>query len=45
LSWQIVPIILPELFKGSAEKTQTVMKAMLQMKKLDIAALKQAAEE
>src|SRR2546421_7717519 len=36
LSWQIVPTILPELFKNKdPEKTQRVMKAMLQMKKID----------
>jgi predicted 3-demethylubiquinone-9 3-methyltransferase (glyoxalase superfamily) len=45
LSWQVVPTILPELFKNKdPEKTQRVMKAMLQMKKIDIAALKQASE-
>jgi len=34
LSWQIVPTILAELFKGKdAETSQRVMKAMLQMKK------------
>jgi predicted 3-demethylubiquinone-9 3-methyltransferase (glyoxalase superfamily) len=46
LSWQVVPTILPELFKDKdAEKSQRVMKAMLQMKKLDIATLKEAAEQ
>jgi predicted 3-demethylubiquinone-9 3-methyltransferase (glyoxalase superfamily) len=45
LSWQIVPVALMELMKGrDARKTQRVMQAMLQMKKLDIATLKQAAE-
>ena len=43
LSWQVVPTILAELFKDKdAEKSQRVMKAMLQMKKMDINALKQA---
>jgi predicted 3-demethylubiquinone-9 3-methyltransferase (glyoxalase superfamily) len=44
VSWQIVPTVLPELL-GSAdpEKSQKVMQALLQMKKLDIAALRQAA--
>jgi predicted 3-demethylubiquinone-9 3-methyltransferase (glyoxalase superfamily) len=44
LSWQIVPTILVELLQiKDAEKSQRVMKAMFQMKKLDIAALKAAA--
>lgn len=43
LSWQIVPAILPKLFTDSnAEKSQRVMKVMLQMKKLDIAKLEEA---
>jgi len=46
LSWQIVPTILGELMGDrDAGKTQRVMKAMLQMKKLDIEGLKQAAEQ
>ena len=45
LSWQIVPIALPELLSSpDPEKSQRVMKAMLTMKKLDIRALKQAYE-
>src|SRR3990172_9649663 len=45
LSWQIVPDILLELLQGSETgKSQRVMKAMLQMKKLDIEGLKRAAE-
>ena len=45
LSWQVVPTILIELFKDKdAEKSQRVMKAMLQMKKIDIETLKQAYE-
>ncbi len=46
LSWQIVPIVLPELL-GDPDpvKSQRVMKAMLTMKKLDIRALKQAYDQ
>jgi len=43
LSWQIVPTMLIELLDGpDPEKSGRVMKAMLTMKKLDIAALRQA---
>ena len=43
LSWQIVPPVLSEMLQDKdAEKTERVMKAMLQMKKLDIKKLKQA---
>ena len=46
VSWQIVPIALYELMGGAdARKTQRVMRAMLQMKKLDLAALRRAYEE
>ena len=46
LSWQIVPVILPEMLQEeNSEKTERVMKAMLGMKKLDIAELKRAYEE
>jgi predicted 3-demethylubiquinone-9 3-methyltransferase (glyoxalase superfamily) len=42
VSWQIVPAILPELLSGGdREGAQRAMKAMLQMKNLDIAKLKQ----
>ena len=45
LSWQVVPTILSKLFEGKdPEKAKRVMQAMLQMKKIDIEALKQAAE-
>jgi len=45
LSWQVVPTVLPEVFQDKdPEKSKRVMKAMLQMKKLDIKTLKQAAE-
>jgi predicted 3-demethylubiquinone-9 3-methyltransferase (glyoxalase superfamily) len=44
LSWQVVPAILPELLKDTnPAKAEGVMKAMLKMRKIDIAALKQAA--
>jgi predicted 3-demethylubiquinone-9 3-methyltransferase (glyoxalase superfamily) len=46
LSWQIVPAILGTLMQDrDPVKSQRVMKAMLQMKKLDIAQLKQAYEQ
>jgi len=46
LSWQIIPPILGELLSDSdREKANRVMQAMLQMKKIDIAGLKQAAEQ
>ena len=45
LSWQVVPTILSKLFEGKDPgKSKRVMQAMLQMKKIDIAVLKQAAE-
>jgi predicted 3-demethylubiquinone-9 3-methyltransferase (glyoxalase superfamily) len=45
LAWQITPDILLDLLSDSnPERTQRVMKAMMQMKKLDIKALKAAAE-
>jgi predicted 3-demethylubiquinone-9 3-methyltransferase (glyoxalase superfamily) len=46
LSWQIVPTVLPRMLQDKdPKKSQGVMKAMLQMKKLDIAALKQAYDK
>ena len=44
VSWQIVPTALPRLL-GNPDRARAnrVMQAMLQMKKLDIAALEQAA--
>jgi predicted 3-demethylubiquinone-9 3-methyltransferase (glyoxalase superfamily) len=45
LSWQVVPTALTEMLKDKdSEKSQRVMKAMLQMKKIDIPTLKQAYE-
>src|SRR5438270_11520576 len=44
LSWQIVPTRLPELLQGNdPERSERVMKALFQMKKLDIAALERAS--
>ncbi len=44
LSWQVIPTILGELLQDKdAEKSKRVMKAMLQMDKIDIAALKRAS--
>jgi predicted 3-demethylubiquinone-9 3-methyltransferase (glyoxalase superfamily) len=43
LSWQVVPTVLAELMQGKdPEKSKRVMKAMLQMDKIDIEPLKQA---
>ena len=45
LSWQVNPAILVELLSSrDAKKAKRVMEAMLKMKKIDIAALKAAAE-
>ena len=42
-SWQVVPNVLPKMLADpDAEKSQRVMKSMLQMKKLDIEELKRA---
>ena len=46
VSWQIVPTVLGKMRQDKdAKKSQRVMKALLQMRKLDIKALKQAYEE
>ena len=46
VSWQIVPTILIKMLKDKdSEKSQRVMKAMLQMHKLDISTLKKAYDE
>lgn len=43
LSWQIVPTMLPEMLQDKdAKKSERVMSALLQMKKLDIQGLKKA---
>jgi len=46
LSWQIVPTVLGEMLQDKdAEKSKRVMKAMLQMDKIDIKTLEQAYEQ
>ena len=46
MSWQIVPTVLAEMLQDKdTRKSEKVMKAMLQMKKLDIKVLKQAFEQ
>lgn len=46
LSWQIVPSVLGEMLQDKNDgKSEKVMQAILQMKKLDIKALKRAYEQ
>jgi predicted 3-demethylubiquinone-9 3-methyltransferase (glyoxalase superfamily) len=46
MSWQIVPTVLGEMLQDKdPRKSEKVMKAMLQMKKLDIKGLKQAFKQ
>jgi predicted 3-demethylubiquinone-9 3-methyltransferase (glyoxalase superfamily) len=46
VSWQIVPTILIKMLKDNdSEKSQKVMKAMLQMHKLDISTFKKVYKE
>ena len=46
VSWQIVPAILGEMMQDKdAAKSERVMKAMIQMKKLDVGGLKRAYEQ
>ena len=46
VSWQIVPTVLGRMLQDKdAKKSESVMKALLQMKKLDIKTLKQAYEQ
>ncbi len=46
VSWQVIPGILPEMINNpDSENSQRAMKAMLQMKKIDIAELKRAYAE
>jgi predicted 3-demethylubiquinone-9 3-methyltransferase (glyoxalase superfamily) len=46
LSWQIIPSALGQMLGGNdPRKSANVMKAMLQMKKIDIAGLKRAYEQ
>ena len=43
LSWQLFPRALPEMLgDGNSETAQRVMRSMLQMRKIDIAALRRA---
>ena len=45
LSWQVVPDVLPRLLKDpDPRKSQRVMQALMQMTKLDIARLQEAAD-
>jgi predicted 3-demethylubiquinone-9 3-methyltransferase (glyoxalase superfamily) len=45
LSWQIIPSVLPRLLSNpDPKKAGRVMQAMLQMKKIDVATLEQAAK-
>ena len=45
LSWQIVPANINELVQGDPETSDRVMRALMQMKKLDIGALERAREQ
>ncbi|TLY35489.1 MAG: VOC family protein [Nitrospirae bacterium] len=46
VSWQIVPTVLPKMLQDKdAKKSERVMKALLQMQKLDIERLEQAYEQ
>jgi len=43
VSWQVVPAVLGEMLQSEdAEKSERVMRAMLQMKKIDMRALEEA---
>ena len=46
LSWQVIPTLLPKLLSDKdPKKSQSVMKAMLQMKKIDGRRLQQAYDQ
>jgi predicted 3-demethylubiquinone-9 3-methyltransferase (glyoxalase superfamily) len=46
VSWQIVPTVLAKMLQDKdTKKSDRVMKALLQMRKLDIMTLRQAYEE
>jgi predicted 3-demethylubiquinone-9 3-methyltransferase (glyoxalase superfamily) len=46
VSWQIVPVVLGRMLKDKdPQRVERVMKALLEMKKIDIAALKRAYGE
>lgn len=43
LSWQVAPAVIPEmLMDPDTKKSERVMKALLQMKKFDLAAIERA---
>jgi predicted 3-demethylubiquinone-9 3-methyltransferase (glyoxalase superfamily) len=42
LSWQVVPTIVTELLADTSDKAGRVMSAILQMRKIDVAALQKA---
>ena len=45
VSWQIVPVVLGRMLKDKdSKRVERVMRALLEMKKIDIAALKRAYE-
>lgn len=44
LSWQVAPTGMEELFDGEQSRAERAMRAMLGMRKIDIAALRAAAE-
>jgi predicted 3-demethylubiquinone-9 3-methyltransferase (glyoxalase superfamily) len=45
VSWQVIPRALPELIEDpESERSQRAMNAMLEMKKIDVAALQRASE-
>lgn len=44
VSWQVVPVVLMKMLNDlDKQKSQKVMKAMLQMKKIDVSELHRAA--
>jgi len=46
LSWQVVPTVLEQMLQDKdAARSQRVVRAMLQMDKIDMAGLKQASEQ
>jgi predicted 3-demethylubiquinone-9 3-methyltransferase (glyoxalase superfamily) len=45
LSWQVVPTIIGKLMTGDPERSGRVMKALMPMKKLDIATLQKAYDQ
>lgn len=45
VSWQLVPAVLGELLAGDGAQSERVMEALVGMEKLDIEALRRAAEQ